>query len=175
MARCVARRRDRLNAGHDLIAIFNQRQTIFERRQLGSRRSADGLDENRRDLERCRGHAGQAEAGLAVIVDALAVIEQTGERWYEAELHRLNGELRWQASASEVEVETLFQRARSVAQQQQAKSLELRATMSLGRLWHNQGRGSAAHTLLTEVYDWFSEGLDTPDLREAAALLAAWV
>ena len=63
---------------------------------------------------------------------------------------------------------------RAVARQQQAKSLELRAAMSLGRLWYNQGRGSAAHMLLAEVYDWFSEGLDTPDLREAAALLAVW-
>jgi predicted ATPase len=117
--------------------------------------------------------AGQVETALTALTDALAVVEQTSERWYEAELHRLHGELRWMVSASEAEVETYFRRAQAIARQQQAKSLELRATMSLCRLWHNQGKGAAAHDLLAEVYHWFSEGHDTLDLQEARALLQA--
>jgi predicted ATPase len=110
---------------------------------------------------------------LTVLVDAFSILEQTGERWYEAELHRLHGELLWMAGASEAEVEPLFRRAQTIARQQQAKSLELRATMSLCRLWHNQGNGAAAHDLLAEVYQWFTEGHDTLDLQEARALLQA--
>jgi predicted ATPase len=117
--------------------------------------------------------AGQVETALAVLIDALTVIEQTGERWYEAELHRLHGELRWLAGADETAVETLFQQAQTVAQQQQAKSLELRATMSLCRLWQAQGKRAAAHALLAQVYGWFTEGFDTTDLQEARALLEA--
>jgi predicted ATPase/DNA-binding SARP family transcriptional activator len=124
-------------------------------------------------LAQAYGWVGQFDKGLDAIDQAFAVVEQTGERWYEAELHRLRGELRWLAGASEAEVETLFQSACAVAGQQQAKSLELRATMSLCRLWHKQGKRSVAHALLTEVYDWFSEGFDTSDLQEAGALLEA--
>jgi predicted ATPase len=118
-------------------------------------------------------YTGQVEMALTVLADAFLILEQTGERWYEAELHRLHGELLRMAGASETEVETLFLRAQAIARQQQAKSLELRATMSLCRLWHNQGKGAAAHDLLAEVYGWFSEGHDTLDLQEARALLQA--
>ena len=118
-------------------------------------------------------HTGQVETALTVLTDALAVVEQTGERWYEAELHRLHGELRWLAGADQAEVERLFQRALTVAQQQQAKSLELRTTVSLCRLWQAQGKGAAAHALLADIYGWFTEGFDTPDLQEARALLEA--
>jgi predicted ATPase len=117
--------------------------------------------------------AGQVETALTALTDALAVVEQTSERWYEAELHRLHGELRWLAGADPSEVEQFFQRAQTLAQQRQAKSLELRATMSLCRLWQAQGKGAAAHDLLAEVYGWFSEGHDTLDLQEARALLQA--
>jgi predicted ATPase/DNA-binding SARP family transcriptional activator len=117
--------------------------------------------------------AGEVETALTLLADALTVVDQTGERWYEAELHRLHGELRWLVGADQPDVERLFQRALTIAQQQQAKSLELRATMSLCRLWQKQGKGTAAHALLAEVYSWFTEGFDTLDLQEARALLEA--
>jgi predicted ATPase len=122
-------------------------------------------------LAQAYGWVGQFGKGLDAIDHAFAIVEQTGERWYEVELHRLRGELRWMAGASEAEVETLFQSACVVAQQQQAKSLELRATMSLCRLWRAQDKGAEAHQLLAGMYGWFTEGFETADLKEARALL----
>jgi predicted ATPase len=123
----------------------------------------------------------QAEAGLGVLSEALALMQQKGERYYEAELYRLKGELllALQGSGppatrdSAAEAEACFQQALDIARRQQAKSLELRAAMSLSRLWQQQDKGREALQMLAEVYDWFTEGFDTPDLQEAQALLAA--
>jgi predicted ATPase len=99
-------------------------------------------------------------------------VNQTGERRYEAELYRLKGELLLQLSPdNHSESESSFKQAIDIAKRQQAKSWELRAAMSLARLWQQQGKRSDAHDLLAPVYGWFTEGFDTADLKEAKALL----
>jgi predicted ATPase len=123
-------------------------------------------------LAETQGKMGQTAAGLATLAEALAVVERTGDRRDEAEIHRLTGEfLLRQAVPAEPQAETCFHQAIDIARSQQAKSLELRATTSLARLWHQQGKRQAAHDLLAPVYHWFTEGFDTPDLQEAKALL----
>ena len=114
---------------------------------------------------------GKVEEGLIFLDDALAAIDQTGERHYEAEVNRLKGELLLVQDPSSDVVENLFHRALAVARQQSARSWELRAALSLARLWHNQGKKQEAYGVLFGVYDWFSEGLDTSDLQEARFLL----
>src|SRR5262249_47935584 len=115
---------------------------------------------------------GQPEAGLTALSEALTLVETTGERYYAAELHRLKGELLLQHAAPEVShAKTCFQRPLARARRHQAKALELRAAMSLGRLWQQQGKQDAARELLAPIYDWFTEGFDTADLQEAKALL----
>jgi predicted ATPase/class 3 adenylate cyclase len=115
---------------------------------------------------------GQTTAGLEALAEALATLPKSGARWWEAELYRLRGELLLQhAVAQPGEAETCFQQALAVARRQQAKSLELRAAMSLARLWQHQGKRTEAHQLLEKVYGWFTEGFDTADLQEARALL----
>jgi predicted ATPase len=117
---------------------------------------------------------GQPEAGLTALSEALALVETTSERYYEAELHRLKGELLLQHAVPEVShAETCFQQSLDIARCQQAKSLELRAAMSLGRLWQQQGKRQEARALLAPIYGWFTEGFDTADLQEAKALLHA--
>jgi predicted ATPase len=108
---------------------------------------------------------------LTIISEALDVVEQTKERWYEAELHRLRGHLLLSCSASNRSAaEACFNQAIVIAQSQTAKSLELRAVMSLARLWHDQGKRAQAHDLLSPIFAWFTEGFDTADLKEAKAL-----
>jgi predicted ATPase len=120
------------------------------------------------------GKAGRTEAGLHVLAEALAVVDAIEERYYAAELYRLQGELLLARSAEQhAEAETCFRQALDVARQQQAKSWELRAAMSLSRLWQKQGKQAEAHALLAPVYGWFTEGFDTADLQEAKALLEA--
>jgi predicted ATPase/class 3 adenylate cyclase len=115
---------------------------------------------------------GQGQEGLAVLKKALTLVHTTEERWWEAELHRLQGELLLACSAEHtVEAAVCYQRALDVARRQQARSLELRAAMSLSRLWQRQGKRAAARQVLADVYQWFTEGFDTADLREARALL----
>jgi predicted ATPase len=115
---------------------------------------------------------GQVEAGLATLAETLAAAQATGERWGEAELYRLRGSLLLrQTGTPQAEVETWLQRALDVARRQEAKSLELRAAMSLSWLWHQQGKRQEAHDLLAELYAWFTEGFDIADLQEAKALL----
>jgi adenylate cyclase len=95
-----------------------------------------------------------------------------GERFWEAELYRLQGELLLQqATGSGDETETCFRQALDVARHQQAKSLELRAAISLSRLWQRQGKRAEARQLLAEIYAWFTEGFDTADLQQAKRLL----
>jgi predicted ATPase len=132
--------------------------------------------------------AGQPKEGLTVLAEALTVVEKTGERLWEAELYRLKGELllaqeirrlkaKGKSQKSEPpgtqEAEACFLKALDVARKQQAKSLELRASRSLACLWGQQGKCHEAHTLLAEIYNWFTEGFDTKDLQEAKVLLEA--
>ena len=129
-------------------------------------------------LAEAYGQAGQVEEGLSVLAEALASVENTGQRCWEAELHRLKGELLMQAAADS-DAEACFRQAIQVARRQEAKSWELRATVSLCRLLQKQrpepveGRGwqEEGRQLLAEIYGWFTEGFDTADLKEARALL----
>jgi predicted ATPase len=120
-------------------------------------------------------HQGQVDEGLAALAEALAVVRGGGEPYWEAELHRLQGELLLQRAGAEAlappEAEACFHQALAVARRQSAKALELRAVMSLSRLYQRQGRQAEARPLLAEAYGWFTEGFDTPDLQEAKALL----
>ena len=102
------------------------------------------------------------------------MVERTGERFWEGELHRLKGTLLLARSAEpQAEAEACFQQALAIARRQQARSWELRAALSLSRLWQQQGKRDAARALLAEVYGWFTQGFDTVDLQEARALLEA--
>jgi tetratricopeptide (TPR) repeat protein len=110
--------------------------------------------------------------GLEVLAEGMALTERTGERMYEAELHRVKGELLlMQEAANGLEAGHCFRTAIEVARRQAGKSLELRATMSLARLLANQDRRDEARTMLAEIYGWFTEGFDTADLKDAKALL----
>jgi predicted ATPase len=129
------------------------------------------------------GQVGAIDEGQQVLAEALAVVQQTGERVWEAELHRLKGELVLQARrqppgpggdlSHAAESKACFHQALAVARRQQAKALELRAATSLARLWQQQGKRAEAHSLLAPIYGWFTEGFDTIDLQEAKALLDA--
>jgi predicted ATPase len=115
---------------------------------------------------------GHPDEGLAVLAEAQAVMAVTGVQWYAAELSRLKGALLLrQAVPDAAQAEACFQQALAVARQQQAKSWELRATMSLARLWQQQGKMAEACELLALIYNWFTKGFDTADLQEAKALL----
>jgi predicted ATPase len=140
------------------------------------------------------GSAGQVEKGLAAVAEALRLVDKNDERLYEAEVYRIKGELlltreskkpRTGCTKHEAETphprspfrdpqgeaEACFRTALEIACHQQAKSLELRAAMSLGRFWQSQGKSAEAHKLICEVYTWFTEGFDTKDLQEAKTLL----
>jgi predicted ATPase len=123
---------------------------------------------------------GQAEEGLTVSAEALEVVHITGERAPEAWLYWLKGELtldskvqgaKFQVQNPEPEAEACFHHAIEIARRQSAKSLELRAVMSLSRLWQHQGKKKEAHEMLVEVYGWFTEGFDTKDLQDAKRLI----
>jgi DNA-binding SARP family transcriptional activator/predicted ATPase len=115
---------------------------------------------------------GQIGTGLDTLAEALAMVEETNERYCEAELHRLRGEMHL-AQGNGADAGASFQEAVEAARRQNARSWELRATTSLARLWQKQGKRGEARQALAEIYDWFSEGFDTPDLKEAKALLEA--
>jgi predicted ATPase len=107
-----------------------------------------------------------------VLNQALDTVNKTGERNWEAEIHRRRGEILLMQQGQKVgEAEECFQQALDTARRQQAKSLELRATMSLSRLWQQQGKQGEARQMLADTYGWFTEGFDTADLQEAKALL----
>ena len=142
-------------------------------------------------LAEAYGKAGQTAEGLTTLAEALAQVEKTGECYYEAELYRLAGKLSLRIGEPETgrtgdkeilsdspippfpvsSPEEAFKKAIEIARKQQAKSLELRAVMSLSRLWQQQGKKEEAHQMLAEIYNWFTEGFDTKDLQEAKALL----
>jgi predicted ATPase len=117
------------------------------------------------------GRAGRPGEGATLLAEARVVMENTGERLYGAELYRLKGELTLGQLKIKGEAEACFQRAIKTARRRQAKSLELRAATSLARLWQSRDKRQQARRMLAEVYGWFTEGLDTADLREAKALL----
>ena len=123
-------------------------------------------------LAEASAQVGQTATGLEALAEALAKLPKSAARWWEAELHRLRGALLLQHTVVQPgEVEACFQQALSVARRQQAKSLELRAAMSLACLWNSQGKRAEALELLAPIYGWFTEGFDTADLQEAKALL----
>ena len=106
------------------------------------------------------------------IGDAMTTVETTKEKWCEADIHRIAGEIALLSPERDAaKAEAYFQRALSVARQQQAKAWELRAAMSMARLWRDQGKAQQARELLAPVYGWFTEGFDTRDLKEAKVLL----
>jgi predicted ATPase len=115
---------------------------------------------------------GQFDEAWRCIGEAVTAAETTKERWFAADVHRMAGEIALLSDEPDAaRAEAYFERALAIARQQQAKSFELRATMSLTRLWRGQGKRSQAYDLLASIYGWFTEGFDTPDLREAKALL----
>jgi predicted ATPase len=117
---------------------------------------------------------GQFDDAWRCIEEAVTEIETRKERWSEAEINRIAGEIALKAPEPDAaKAEGYFHRALAVAQQQQAKSWELRAAMSMARLWRSQGKSQQARELLAPVYGWFTEGFDTLDLKEAKALLDA--
>jgi len=112
------------------------------------------------------------EAGLTALTEALTLVAATEERWWETELYRLQGELLCQLPRPAVgQAEGCFQQALEVAHRQQARALELRAALRLGRLWRQHGKRAEADALLAPIYGWFTEGFDTADLQEARAFL----
>ena len=140
-------------------------------------------------LAEAYGKVGQREKALVVLAEALAMGDKTEARYYDAELYRLKGELTLKSKVqgskfkvantqhptpstqAEAEAEEGFWKAIEIARRQSAKSLELRAAVSLSRLWQQQGKQREAHKMLGEIYGWFTEGFDTKDLQEAKALL----
>ena len=121
-------------------------------------------------LARAYKNAGQIERALDLLDDALQITARTGERWLEAELYRLRGQLLLRQGHSEA-AEQLYRKALGIAREQEAKLWELRAAASLARLSSDQGRRAEARDILAPIYDWFTEGSDTRDLKEAKALL----
>jgi predicted ATPase len=118
------------------------------------------------------GRGGHIPAGLSALTDEIARVARVGESFYEAELYRIRGDLLLKlAAADEVQAEGCFQKALEVARDQSAKTLELRAAVSLSRLWQRQRKKEEARQLLAEIYGWFTEGFNTADLKEAKALL----
>ena len=115
---------------------------------------------------------GRFDDAWRCIGETTTIMEKTGERWWEAETNRVAGEITLLSPEPDAtNAEAYFERALAVARQQQAKSWELRAAVSLARLWRDQGKPQQARELLAPVYGWFTEGFDTRDLKEAKALL----
>ena len=123
------------------------------------------------------GTAGRFEEGLAALAEAIAIVEKTDERYNEAELHRLKGDLIFRRSGVEAqsgvqtEAEECFRKAIEIARQQETRAFELKAATSLSRLWSKQGKEAEARQMLAQIYGWFTEGFDTADLKDAKALL----
>ncbi len=118
------------------------------------------------------GQVGQVEEAIALLKEALAFVDKTGERFCEAEVHRLIGELLLMRLASNKDkADAAFNEALKIARRQEAKFLELRAATSLARLWGENKERAEAHDLLAPVYGWFTEGFDTADLKDAKLLL----
>ena len=123
-------------------------------------------------LARAYADLGQLDDAWRCIGEAMTTMERTKETWIKAEVYRVAGEVALKSPERDAaKAEAYFDGALAVARQQQAKSWELRAAMSMARLWRDQGKRDEARDLLAPVYDWFTEGFDTLDLKEAKALL----
>ena len=117
------------------------------------------------------GRADRVDEALALMNEALTQVDQTGEAWNAAELHRLKGELLLDQPRGAEHAEACMRHALDIARAQGTRALELRASVSLGRLWQKQGKRAQARELVAEIHSWFTEGFDTKDLKEAGALL----
>jgi predicted ATPase len=149
--------------------IRQMRQALTSEQEVGSERTTPS---HLALLAEAYGKAGQTAEGLAALDAAVALVHKHAERYVEAELYRLQGALLLQQpAAQQEEAAARFQQALAVARHQQAKSLELRAAISLARLWQHQDKRAEARELLAPIYGWFTEGFDTADLREAKAWL----
>jgi predicted ATPase len=123
-------------------------------------------------LARAHAALGHFDEAWQCLGEATTAMETTKERWCEAEVHRMAGEIALMSPQPDAaKAEAYFERALVVAREQQAKSWELRTAMSMARLWRDQGKRDEARDLLAPVYGWFTEGFDTLDLKEAKALL----
>jgi predicted ATPase len=123
-------------------------------------------------LARAYAELGQFDDAWRCVGEAMTAAETTKERWFEAEIQRIAGEIALKSPVPDAaKAEAYFERALAVARKQQAKSWELRAAMSMARLWREQGKRDEARDLLAPVYGWFTEGFDTLDLKQAKALL----
>jgi predicted ATPase len=128
---------------------------------------------NQFHLARAYAALGKFEDARRCLGEAMTAMAITKETWWEAEVYRTAGEIAWKSPEADLtKAETYFERSLTIARQQQAKSWELRASMSLARLWRSQGKVRQARELLAPVYGWFTEGFDTLDLKEAKAMLA---
>jgi predicted ATPase len=144
-------------------------ETVSAYRLTGSRLF---LSWNLSNVARAAARVGQFGVAHNSIREAVATVEETGERWTEPEVHRAAGEIElMMPKRNAATAEAHFERSLAVARQQQAKSWELRAAMSMAQLWRDQGKPQQARELLAPIYGWFTEGFDTLDLREAKALL----
>ena len=123
-------------------------------------------------LAKAYAELGQFDDAWRCIGEAMTAMETTKEKWFEADINRMAGEIALKSPEPDAaKAEAYFERALAVAREQQAKSWELRAAMSMARLWRDQGKRDEARDLLAPVYGWFTEGFDTLDLKEAKALL----
>jgi predicted ATPase len=162
--------------GYSLAAQGQAREGIGQMRQALAAVSAIGREVYapyfRALLAEALGQVGQAEDGLDLLDEALAFIDKTGERFWEAEVHRLKGALLLTRSKkNRAAADAAFNQAITIARRQEAKLLELRATTSLARLWGERNKRAQAQALLAPVYGWFTEGFDTADLKEGKVLL----
>jgi predicted ATPase len=123
-------------------------------------------------LAHARGNAGHVDEGLVLVFEGLDTVNKTNERWCQAELYRVEGDLLLlRTGANEDEAEGSIRKAITTAREQRSRSFELRATMSLARLLRDTGRRDEARAMLADIYNWFTEGFDTADLKDAKALL----
>jgi predicted ATPase len=157
-----------IEQGLEQISIKDMREGLAARQATGAELMRPQL---LAQLAEALAKAGQPKEGLHILEDALAILHQTGERYYEAELYRLKGELLLMQSTDLIQVERCFHQSIQIARHQKAKSLELRVSTSMARLYRDQGRHKEARDLLSAIYDTFTEGFGTLDLREAKALL----
>ena len=169
-----------VNSGHDACGWALAAEGNFAEAIMHLRRGIDGMNEIKQTMFQTHRFGFlidvQLKAGLLqdaheTIYEAFEMSDRSGQRSWDAELQRLHGEILLAQGVSDVEVEACYQRALAIAKKQSAKMLSLRATTSLCQLWKRQGNSREAHQMLQEIYDWFTEGFDTPDLVEAKTLL----
>jgi predicted ATPase len=155
-----------IDQGFEETSIENMREGLAARQATGTELMRPHL---LAQIAEVLGKTHQSQEGLRVLEDALAITDRTGERYYEAELYRLKGELLLIEGTNQVE--QCFRQSIEIARRQEAKSLEVRASTSMARLYRDQGRREQARNLLSAIYGTFTEGFDSADLREAKALL----